>query len=191
MFLKSIITIVVVQSLCHIWLFATPWTAACQASSFFTISWSLLKLMSIKSVMLSNHLILSCPLLLLPIFAWNIPLVSLIFLQRYLAFPFLLFSSISLHCSFKKAFLSVLAILWNSAFSWVYDFLSLLLFLSLLFSAICRASSDNRFAFLCFFFFGKVLVTTSCTMLQTSVHSFSGTRSIKFNPLNLLVTSAV
>ena len=47
-------------------LFVTPWTTECQASLYFTISWSLLKLMSIASVMPSNHLILSCPLLLLP-----------------------------------------------------------------------------------------------------------------------------
>ena len=40
--------------------------------------------------------------------------------KRYLAFAILLFSFISLHCSFKKAFLSFLAVLWNSAFSWVY-----------------------------------------------------------------------
>ena len=45
---------------------ATPWTAARQASRSITNSWSLLKLMSIKSVMPSNHLILCCPLLLLP-----------------------------------------------------------------------------------------------------------------------------
>ena len=44
----------------------TPWTVACQASLSFTISWSLLKLMSTESVMPSNHLILSCHLLLLP-----------------------------------------------------------------------------------------------------------------------------
>ena len=44
----------------------TPWTAAHQASLSITSSWSLLKLMSIKSVMPSNHLILCCPLLLLP-----------------------------------------------------------------------------------------------------------------------------
>ena len=43
-----------------------PWTAACQASLSITNSWSLLKLMSIESVMPSNHLILCCPLLLLP-----------------------------------------------------------------------------------------------------------------------------
>ena len=47
-------------------LFVTPWTAACQASLSFTISWSLLKLMSIETVMPSNHLILCRPLLFPP-----------------------------------------------------------------------------------------------------------------------------
>ena len=62
-----------VQSLSHVQLFVTPksrkgvlWTAACQASLSITNSWSLLKLMSIVSVMSSNHLILCHPLLLLP-----------------------------------------------------------------------------------------------------------------------------
>ena len=55
-----------VQSLSHIWLFETPWTAVLQASLSITNSQSLLKLMSIESVMPSNHLILCCPLLLLP-----------------------------------------------------------------------------------------------------------------------------
>jgi len=55
-----------VQSLSHIWLFATPWTTAHQASLFITNSWSLLRLMSIKSVMPSSHLILCRPLLLPP-----------------------------------------------------------------------------------------------------------------------------
>ena len=49
----------------HVWLFMTPWTTALQVSLFLTISQSLLKLMSIKSVKPSNHLILCCPLLLL------------------------------------------------------------------------------------------------------------------------------
>ena len=57
---------VVVQSLNFLWLFVTPWTAACQPFISFTITQSLLKLMSIESVMQSNHLILCCPLLLLP-----------------------------------------------------------------------------------------------------------------------------
>ena len=55
-----------VQSLSRVWLFATPWTAARQASLSITNSRSLLKLMSIESVMPSSHLILCCPLLLLP-----------------------------------------------------------------------------------------------------------------------------
>ena len=54
-----------VQSLSHVLLFMTPWTAACQASLFITSSWNLLKLMSIESVMPANHLILCCPLFLL------------------------------------------------------------------------------------------------------------------------------
>ena len=57
-----------VHLLSHVWLFATPWTAAPQASQSFTISWNLLKLMSIESVMPSNHLILCHPLLLPSIF---------------------------------------------------------------------------------------------------------------------------
>ena len=60
------ITFVVVQSLGHIWLFVTPWTAAHQASLSFTISWNLLKLVSIELVMPSNLLILCRPRLLPP-----------------------------------------------------------------------------------------------------------------------------
>ena len=55
-----------VQSLSHVQLFAAPWTATCEASLSITNSQSLLKLMSIESVMPSNHLILCYPLLLLP-----------------------------------------------------------------------------------------------------------------------------
>ena len=58
--------VVIVQLLSCVWLFVTPWTVACQAPMSSTISWSLLKLMSIEWVMLSNHLILCHPLLLLP-----------------------------------------------------------------------------------------------------------------------------
>ena len=55
-----------IQLLSHIWLLATPWTAACQASLSFTFSWSLLKPLSFELVIPSHHLILCCPLLLLP-----------------------------------------------------------------------------------------------------------------------------
>ena len=57
---------IVVQSLSHDWLFATPCTAACQASLSFTVSQTLLKLMSTESVILSNYLILCLPLLHMP-----------------------------------------------------------------------------------------------------------------------------
>ena len=58
--------VAVVQLLSGVWLFSAPWTAARQASPSFTTSQSLLKLMSIESVMPSNHLTLCCPHLLLP-----------------------------------------------------------------------------------------------------------------------------
>src|SRR5574337_1192411 len=62
---------------------------------------------------------------------------------------------------------------------------------SLLFSAICKASSDNHFAFLHFFFLGMVLIPASCTNSRTSVHSSSGTPPIRSNSLNLFVASTV
>ena len=126
-----------------------------------------------------------------PICAWNVPLISLIFLKRSLVFPVLLFSSISLHWLLRKAFLSLLAILWNSAFKWEYLSFPPLLFSSLLFTATCKASSDNHFAFLHFFSMGMVLIPVSYTMSQTSLHSSSGSLSIRSSPLNLFLTSTV
>ena len=66
----------VAQSINYVQLFATPWTAARQAFLSLTISWSLLKLMSIESVMPSNYLILCCPLLLLLSFLPSIRVFS-------------------------------------------------------------------------------------------------------------------
>ena len=105
------------------------------------------------------------------------PLVYLTFLRRSLFFPILLFSSVSLHWSLRKTFLSLLTILWNSAFIWVYLSFSPLPLASLLFSDICKASSDNHFAFLHFFFLEMFLITASSTMSRISVHSSSGTLS--------------
>ena len=114
---------------------------------------------------------------IVPIFAWNVPLVSLIFLKRSLVLSILLFSSTSLNRSWRKAFLSLLAILWTSAFQWVY--LSFLLWLLLLlFSQLfVRPLQDNYFAFLHFFFFRMVLITASCTMSRTSIYGSSATLS--------------
>ena len=74
--------------------------------------------------LISSASVRSIPFLsfLVPIYAWNVPLVSLIYLKRSLVFPILLLSSISLHSSLRKAFLSLLAILWNYAFSWGISF---------------------------------------------------------------------
>ena len=71
-----------------------------------------------------------------PIFERNSPLKFPIFLKTSLVFPLLLFYSSFMHCSLKKAFLSLLAILWNSMFSWRYLSLSPLLFTSLLSSGL-------------------------------------------------------
>ena len=63
-----IFVLIVVQSLSLVQLFATSWTAARQAPLSFTVSWSLLRLMSIELVMLSNHLVLCCSLLFPSVF---------------------------------------------------------------------------------------------------------------------------
>ena len=65
-----------VQSLSRVWLFAAPWTAGLQGSLSITNSWSLLKLMSIVSVMSSSQLILCCPLLLPPLIIPNLRVFS-------------------------------------------------------------------------------------------------------------------
>ena len=87
-----------VQSLDHVWLFVIPWTAACQGSLSITNSWSLPKLMSIESVMPSNHLILCHPLLLLLSIFPNIRVFSnesalLIRWPKYWSFSFKISSS--------------------------------------------------------------------------------------------------
>ena len=120
---------------------------------------------------------------IVPIFAWNVPLVSLIFL-RSLVFPILLFSSISLHWSLRKDLLSLLAIFLELCIQISISFLFSFTFLSSSFLSYLKASSDIHFAFLHFFFLGMVLITAS-------IDRFSGTLSIRSNPWNLFVTSTV
>ena len=106
-----------VQSLSHVWLFATPWTAAHQASLSITNSWSLFKLVSIKSVMPSNHLILCHLLLLLPS---NFPGIRVFFNElilhirwpKYWSFTFSInsFNEYSGLISFRMGWLDVLAV---------------------------------------------------------------------------------
>ena len=132
-----------------------------------------------------------CHVLLQGIFPTQVSLIAGGFFTVWATvFPILLFSSISLHCSLRKAFLFLLAILWNCIQVGI-SFLFPLPLTSLLFLAICEASSDNHFAFLHFFFLEIVLIIASYTMLGISTHSSSGTLSIRSNPLNLFVTSTV
>ena len=155
-------------------LISGSWRSFLYSSSVYSCHLFLISSASVRSLLFLSFIV--------SFFSWNVPLVSPKFLEGLSSLSHYLFSSISLHCSLKKPFLSFLAILWNSAFRLVYLSLSPLLFVSLLFSAICKASPDNHFAFLHFFFFRIVLVTTCCTMLQTSLHSSYGTLSTRSNP---------
>ena len=112
---------------------------------------------------------------IVPIFAWNIPLISPIFLKRSLLFPILLFSLFL--CIVHLGRLSYLSLLFFGTLHSDGCIFSPLLFTSLLFSGICKPSSDNHFAFLHFFFLMIVLITASSTLSETSVHSSSGTLS--------------
>ena len=98
----------------------------------------LLCILATSSYLVSSASVRSRPFLpfIEPIFTWDVPLASLSFSKRSLGFPILLFSSISLHWSLRKAFLSRLALLWNSALRCFYLSFSPLLFASLLLTAI-------------------------------------------------------
>ena len=145
------------------WVIIPSWISGSLRSFLYSYVYSchffLISSASVRTILFLSFIV--------PIFAWNVPLVSLISLKRSLVFPLLLFSSISFHCSLRKVFLFLLAILWNAAFWQICLSFSPLPFASLLFSAICKPFSDNHLAFLHFFFLEMVLITTSYTMLWT------------------------
>ena len=94
-----------VQLLNCVQLFATPWTPACQVSLSFTNSWTLFKLMSIESVILSTHLTLCCPL----------PLQSSIFPSiRVFSTELVLLIRWPEYCSFS------FSIQWSQSFQWIF-----------------------------------------------------------------------
>ena len=117
---------------------------------------------------------------IVPIFAWNLPMVSLIFLKRSLVFPVLLFSSICVIHLERPSYLSLL-FFGSFFFSFVFHFSSQL------FERPPRAP----FCLFAFLLLGNCLITAPCTVLQTSVHSSSGTLFIRSNPLSLFVTATV
>ena len=87
------------------------WRSFLYSSSVYSCHLFLISFASLRSIPFLSFIV--------ALFAWNVLLISLIFLKRSLVFPILLFSSISSYWSLRKAFLSLLAVLWNSAFKWV------------------------------------------------------------------------
>ena len=99
------------------WVTTPSWLSGSWRSFLYSFSVYSCQLFLISSVFVRSIQFLSY---MVPIFGWNVPFVSLIFLKRSLVFSFLLFFYISLHWSLMKGFLSLLAILWNSTFKWFY-----------------------------------------------------------------------
>ena len=144
--------------------FSSTWMRIPRLSSWVwtNIMWlsGLLRPCLYSSAVCSCHLFLissvsgrSSPFLsFMPILAWNVPLRAQIFLKRSLVFPILFVSSISLHSSLKKNFFSLLVILWNSTFSWVYLSLSPLPFASLFFFSYLQRLLRQPFCLLVFLF---------------------------------------
>ena len=162
------------------WLFGS-WRFFLHSSSVYSYHLFLISSASVRSMPFLSFI--------KPIFAWNVPLVSLIFLKRCLVFPILLFSSISLHCSLRKAFFSLHTILWKAA-SNGYNF-PFLLCLSVLFFPQLFVKPPQTPTLPSCISFTLVLVTVSGTVLQTSVLSSSGTVSTRSHPMNLFIASTV
>ena len=141
--------------------------------------------------LISSVSVMSIPFLsfIVPIFAWNVPLVSLIFLKRFLVFPILLFSFISLPCSLKRVLISLLFFGTLHSDGYIFPFL---LCLSLLFlSQLFVRPSQTTILLAAFLYhgdgFGHCLLYSVANFYPKS----SGTLSMRSNPLNLFVTSTV
>ena len=171
------------------WVITPSWLSGSWRSFLYSSS-----VYSCHLFLISSASVGSIPFLsfMVPIFAWNVLLVSLIFLKRSLVFPFCCFPLFL--CIDHWGSLSYLSLLFfGTMHSNGYIFTFLLCLMLLFFSQLLVSPPppDYRFAFLHFFFLGMVLITASCIMSQTSIHSSSGILSVGSNPLNLLVTSTV
>ena len=98
-----------------------------------------------------------------PIFAWNVPLVTLNF-EEISSLSYYIFSLCFFALITEEGFL-ISAILWNSVFKWAYPSFSLLLFTSLILTVICKASSDRHFPFCISFSWGS-----SCSLSPVQCH---------------------
>ena len=119
-----------------LWL-SGSWRSFLYSSSVYSCHLFLISSATVRSILFLVFIV--------PIFAWNVPLVS-----KSLVFLFLLFSSTALHRSVRKAFLSLLAVLWNSAFRWIYFSFSPLPFASLLFLSYFQGLLKQPFLFFAF-----------------------------------------
>ena len=156
-----------------------------------------IKIFFVSSSVYSFHLFLissasvrSIPFLsfIVPLFAWNIPLVSLIFLKRSQSFPFSCFPLFlwNVHLG-RPSYLCLLFFGILHSNGYIFPFL---LCLSLLFFSQLFVRPPQK-TILPFFFLGMVLITASCTALWIFTHSSSGSLSIRSNLLYLCVASAV
>ena len=120
------------------WLYGS-WSSFLYISSVYSCYLFLIASASVRSIPLLSFIVL--------IFAWNVSLLSLIFLKRSLFFPILCFPLFfCIDCWGRLSYLSLL--FFETAFKWVYLSFSPFLFASFLFTDICKTSSDNYFAFL-------------------------------------------
>ena len=165
-----------------LWL-SGSWRSFLYSSSVYSCHLFLISPTSVRSI--------PCLSFIESIFAWNVTLVSLIFLRSRSLSHSIVFLYFFALITEEGFLISLLVTLWNSAFKWVYLSFSPLLLASFLFSAICKPSSSSRFAFLHLFFLGMVLLPVSCAMSRTSVHSSSGTLSIGFSPLSYRETPRI
>ena len=129
---------------CYLLKLSGSWRSFLYSSSVYSCHLFLISFPSVRSIPFLSFFV--------PRFAWNVPLVSLVFLKQSLVFPILLFFSVSLHWPLRKAFYLFLLFIGTLHLDgYIFPFFLCLL---LLCSAVCKASADNHFAFLQVLFLG-------------------------------------
>ena len=168
-----------------LWL-SGSWRSFLYSSSTYSYNLFLISSASVRSIPFLSFIE--------PIFAWNVPLVSLIFLKRSLVFPILLFSSISLHWSLRKAFLffviSYSLLVFGTLHSSGISLLSSFAFHFPSFHSYLLGLLRQPFCLFAFLFLGNGF--DHCILYNvTNLQSSSGTLSIGCNPFNLFVISTM
>ena len=161
------------------WLYES-WRSFLYSSSVYSCHFLLISSASVSSIPFLSFIEL--------IFAWNVPFISLIFLKRSLVFPILLFSSISLHWSLRKAFLSLLALLWNSAFRCLYISFSSLLWLLFFSQLFVRPHQKTILSFCISFSLGW---SWSLSLVQCQKPLFTVLQTLCLSDLLPWITSTV